>query len=57
MTVTVTDPDFNFSELDWKAFRYGKFSGHRRAALDKRQNLRFRGNFSSGFVYFLHWFL
>ena len=22
MTVIVTDPDFNFFELDWKSFRY-----------------------------------
>ena len=26
MTVTVTDPDFNFSELDWKSLRYKRFS-------------------------------
>ena len=26
MTVTVTDPDFNFSELDWKSFRYKQYA-------------------------------
>ena len=25
MTITVTDPDFNFSELDWKSFRYTRY--------------------------------
>ena len=26
MTVIVTDPDFNFSELDWKLYRYKWYS-------------------------------
>ena len=27
MTVTVTDPDFNFSELGWKSFRHKRKLG------------------------------
>ena len=27
MTVTVTDPDFKISELDWKSFRYKRYVG------------------------------
>ena len=36
MTVAVTDPDFNFSELDWKSFRYKRYTADLTVFLTKR---------------------